>query len=141
MREEARVRLADRPGLLGIEAADLDRPEALVLEPADLVVCFRFFPHLPDDETRRRVLRSLRRVTRRWLLLSFHHPVSGHALARVARRLFTGRRAERRATWPQRLRRLAAGEGLRVVRFAPLARWRRDLWVALLEPAVVGDGG
>jgi SAM-dependent methyltransferase len=135
MREEARARLAGRPGFLGIEAADLDRPEALAVAPADLVVCFRFFPHLPDADARARVLESLRRVTRRWLLLSFHHPVSAHALARGIRRWLTGRRAERRAIWPSDLGRMAEAHGLRLARLAALGRWRRDLWVALLEPA------
>jgi len=135
MRGEARARLSGRPGLLGIESADLDRPGDLSLPPADLVVCFRFFPHLPDAHARARVLESLRRVTRRWLLLSFHHPVSAHALARAMRRRFTGHRAERHAIWPATLRRLAEAHGFRLARLAALGRWRRDLWVAQLEPA------
>jgi SAM-dependent methyltransferase len=134
MRDETRRRLDGREGFLGVRALDLDAapPDEAV---ADLVVCFRFLHHLPDAEARARVLRHLRALTRRHVLLSFHHPVSFHNLQRLLRRVFTGRRSDRHTIGVRRLRREAAAAGLEVVSTRALAAWRRELWVARLRRA------
>lgn len=127
--------LAGRPGFGGVTQADLEGPQPASLAPADLVLCFRFFHHLPDAAHRSRVLASLRALTGRWLLLSFHHPVSPHNLRRRLRRVLRGRRSDRHTLWPGWLRREAAGAGLTLTSLWPLARYRRELWLAVLEPA------
>lgn len=135
MRRETEERLVGRPGFLGVVPIDLDAggtPEGLA---ADLVVCFRFLHHLPGEADRSRVLANLGRLTRRDLLLSFHHPVSVHNLARGARRVLTGRRGDRYALTVGRLRLEAAEAGLDLVAVRALAAWRRDLWIAHLRPA------
>jgi hypothetical protein len=77
------------------------------------------------------------------VLVSFHHPVSLHHLARGVRRLVTGRRGDRHALTLHALRADAAAVGLRVVVAEGLSPGLRDLWVALLEPvghAATGRG-
>ncbi len=142
MRAEAEARVGGAENVLGVRALDLETLETLeTLQAggadalaADLVVCFRFLHHLPDAASRARVLRSLRRLTRSDLLLSFHHPVSAHQGTRLLRRLFGGGPSDRHVIAPRRLAREAAEAGLRVVRWRALAPWRRELWVAHLVP-------
>jgi SAM-dependent methyltransferase len=133
MRAEARGALAGTPGLRGIEALDLEAPSPPAEWAADLVVCFRLLHHLPDAAARGRVLGALSALSRRLVLVSYHHPVSGHGLARAVRRLVTGRRGDRHAITTGRLAREASAHGLRLVRAAGLAPYRRELWVALFE--------
>lgn len=135
MREETGGRLAGRPGFLGLEAIDLESDVPPGVPRYDLVLCFRFLHHLPDAATRRRVLAHLGARCRGTLVVSFHHPVSLHQLARGVRRLVTGRRGDRHAVTLRALRRDAAAVGWAVVAAAGLAPGLRDLWVALLEPA------
>jgi SAM-dependent methyltransferase len=134
MRAEANARLAGSPGLLGVEALDLEAAPDPALA-ADAVVCFRLWHHLPDAATRARVLASLAALARRDVLLSFHHPVSAHNIARLARRALRRVRGDRFTTTVRALRREAAGAGLRVVRARGLAPGRRELWVAHLAHA------
>jgi len=135
MREETAGRLSGANGFRGVFALDLEAPDPGASLAADLVVCFRFLHHLPDEATRARVLATLACLTRRDLLLSFHHPVSVHHAARRLRALLTGRRGDRYAITAGRLRAEAAAAGLVLVRVRALAAWRRDLWVAHLRPA------
>jgi SAM-dependent methyltransferase len=133
MRAEAARSLAGRPGLLGIEDLDLEAPPPSAPQRHDLVVCFRFLHHLPDAASRARVLASLAARSRGHVLVSFHHPVSLHHLARAVRRLVTGRRGDRHAIAPRRLRREAETFGLSLVGCWALAPYLRDLWVALFR--------
>ena len=135
MRRETLRRLAGREGFQGVVALDLEAPQVDPTWAADLVVCFRFLHHLPDAAARARVLANLARLARRDLLLSFHHPVSVHNLARAGRRLLTGRRGDRHALTATRLGREAASAGLRLQGTTALAAWRRDLWLAWLVPS------
>lgn len=138
MLAQAEDRLAGRKGYLGSCELDLEALPDPAPKPADLVVSFRFLHHLPDAQTRARVWASLAALTVGHLIVSFHHPVSLHNLSRLFRRLLTAKRGDRHTSRPAALRAEAAAAGLRVVRFLPLARWRREFWVALLEPANPG---
>ncbi len=135
MRAATEERLAGEAGYAGVVALDLEAAGEDAPAAADLVVCLRFLHHLPDAATRGRVWRTLRSLTGGHLIVSFHHPVSLHNLSRGLRRVFTRKRGDRHTLRPAALRAEAAEAGLRVVRFAPLARWRREFWLALLEPA------
>lgn len=135
MREAARAALGGAAAAVTVEPIDLEATPPPDAPRHDVVVCFRFFHHLPDDAARTRVLRSLAARTRGPVVLSFHHPVSAHHLARALRRLLTGRRGDRHATTVGHLRRLARDAGLAVRATVALAPYRRDLWVAVLEAA------
>ena len=135
MRAQAEASLAGRKGFLGVEARDLEAEVARDAPRHDLVLCFRFLHHLPDAATRRRVLSHLAARCRGAVLVSFHHPVSLHQVARGVRRVVTRRRGDRHAITLRALRTDAGAVGLRVVAAEGLAPGLRDLWVALLEPA------
>ena len=133
MRAETEARLEAEAGYLGTLALDLEDLGARPPAPADLVVCMRFLHHLPSAEHRARVWASLRTLTRRDVIVSFHHPVSLHNASRALRRLVKGVQGDRHTLTPGRLRAEAAAAGLAVVRFQPLARWRREFWLAHLR--------
>jgi SAM-dependent methyltransferase len=132
MRAEAAARLAGSPGFLGVVPLDLEAPAPSDAR-ADLVLCVRFLHHLPDAAARARVLAGLAAMSRRHVLVTFHHPVSVHHLARALRRVVTGRRGDRRAITVRRLAAEASAHGLRLVRAVATAPYRRDLWAALFE--------
>lgn len=133
MRAQAEARLAGQAGWGGAVAMDLEAV-APDTPPADLVVCLRFLHHLPDAPARARVLRGLARLTAHDVLLSFHHPISLHNLRRWWRARLTGRRSDRHVITPRQLRVEAQAAGLAWQRALPLARWRRELWIAHLRP-------
>jgi SAM-dependent methyltransferase len=133
MRDEATTRLSGSPGLLGVHALDLESESAPAEWACDLVVCFRLLHHLPDAAARGRVLRTLASLSRSHVLVSFHHPVSLHHLARALRRVVTLRRGDRHAITLGRLKHEAADAGLSFVKARALAAYRRDLWAALFR--------
>ena len=134
MREQTNSRLEGKPGFLGAHALDLEAPCDDAPSPHDLVVCFRLLHHLPDTATRARVWRTLRGLTAKHLIVSFHHPVSAHNLSRVFRRLITRRRGDRHTLRLGKVRNEAHAADLEVEAFFPLGAWRRELWLALLRP-------
>lgn len=143
MRAAAGERLGEDPRVGGIEALDLEAPGNSALQPAEVVVCLRFLHHLPSADHRRRVLASLQGLATRFVLVSFHHPVSAHNVARGLRRCVGGPRGDRYTLRPARLRAEAAAVGLgtRVARFRPLARWRREFWLALFDARAAPGSG
>jgi len=134
MRAEADARLGALANYAGAVALDLEDAEGPLPQPADLVVCLRFLHHLPDAATRARVWKTLRRLTGAYLVVSFHHPLSAHNLARGLRRLAGGGRGDRHTCWPRTLAAEARAAGFVVRAWLPLGRWRREFWFALLAP-------
>lgn len=133
MLAHTRAAVGSDPSCLGVESLDLEAPAPPDAPTHELVVCFRFFHHLPDAATRSRVLASLAARSSRHVIVSFHHPASVHHLARALRRLLTGRRGDRHAITLGALTREAAPFGLRPLASGALGRYRRDLWVVLFE--------
>lgn len=133
MREQTDARLAGTEGYGGASAVDLEQVDPDVAAPADLVVCFRFLHHLPTAAHRARVLRGLRLLTQGHLLLSFHHPISGHNVDRALKRLIRRRKGDRYTITKRRLTREAQQAGFEVVRFGALGAYRRELWVVVLR--------
>jgi len=134
MRRETAKRLTGRDGFLGVEALDLEAPTPPPGLRSDLVVCLRLFHHLPDAATRGRVLGSLATLTRRHLILSFHHPLSPHGLQRRLAALVRGRPSDRYTLTPAVLAREARTAGLELVASRALSRYRREFWLAHLQP-------
>jgi SAM-dependent methyltransferase len=98
-------------------------------------VCFRFLHHLPTAEQRVRILTELARVARRFVVVSFFHPISAHHLARTAARLVRGARVDRYTLTCAELEREAALAGLRIDATRAQQRFARELWVARLVPS------
>jgi hypothetical protein len=107
-------------------------------EVFDAVLCFRFIYHLDGPEMRARLLGECARVSRRFVLVSFRHPLSFHALGRRLKNWRRGRWRERRATGVGRLAREAARQGLRLLAADAQAAYRREFWLATFEK--VGSG-
>ena len=133
MRKEAERAVQSAGAGVRVEALDLEAPDPPEALAAELVVCYRFFHHLPDAAARGRVLATLSRLARPAVLVSFHHPASLHHLSRALRRVLTLRKGDRHAITLQRLKQEAAEHGLRFVRAVALSPGLRDLWVALFE--------
>ncbi|MCB9879634.1 MAG: methyltransferase domain-containing protein [Planctomycetes bacterium] len=118
----ARGRAAD----LAVQADALAMPFAE--RSFDGVVMFRFLHHLPPDAARRALAEACR-VARRFVVVSFFHPISLHHLQRRARSLL-GQPTTRFAQPFAELRAVAARQGFRVHRRAAQLPFARDLWLA-----------
>ena len=99
----------------------------------DLVVCWRFFHHLPTRGLRVAVLAELARVSRGWVILSFFHPLSLHNAARRLRGMFSGRKGNRFPCSRAFLAREARGLGLLPRRWIAQGPCLRDLGAVLFE--------
>ena len=126
----ARANVGAHASVLGVERLDLEAPPEADAATHELVICLRFFHHLPDDDRRGRVLASLRARASDAIIVSFHHPASAHHLARAVRRLVTGRRGDRFSNTLRELERLAHPLGLRLEHAAAVAPYLRDFWAA-----------
>jgi SAM-dependent methyltransferase len=131
MRAQCAKALDGRERFQGVVTLDLEDASPPPAWRAELVLCFRFLHHLPGAAARGRVLRTLAALSSDRVLVSFHHPVSAHQVARAVRRVVTGRAGDRHAVTLARLRREAAEAGLSFVRAKALGAGRRDLWAAL----------
>ncbi len=135
MLERARTNVAAAAGVLGLTRLDLEAPPEPDAPTHDLVICLRFYHHLPDDERRRRVLASLRARSTDSVIVSFHHPCSAHQWARAARRVLTGRRGDRYTSTVGALERVARSVGLVLEATAAVAPYRREFWAARFRTA------
>ena len=126
MLREAAAR-GDR-GELQVQADALHVPFAD--RAVDGVVMFRFLHHLPPDAARAAMAEAYR-VARRFVVLSFFHPVSLHHLQRLARQT-VGAPATRFTSSLGDIQRLAAKHGFRLQARAAQLPFARDLWLAAL---------
>ena len=97
-------------------------------------LCFRFLHHVPSREQRQRILGELTRVSRRFVVLSFFHPLSPHQALRHLKSAFTGRPIARYTVTVGRLRTELAALGWNVRAVHAQSRFRRDLWALRAEP-------
>ncbi len=103
----------------------------------DVVFCFRLFHHFPTRDLRQRVVGELCRVARRYVVLSYFHPLSWTSAQRRLRSMFGGKQSTRHATWLREVNGYFDRHGYRLVqdhaqlplvRTLHLARFeRRDL--------------
>ena len=91
----------------------------------DGALCFRFLHHVPTREQRVAILRELARVSRRFVVVSWFHPLSLHHL----RRAFSGD-SQRFALTLRQLRAEASEAGLEFEAARAQAPFLRDLWLA-----------
>lgn len=98
----------------------------------DGVVMFRFLHHLPPEVARVAVTEAAR-VARRFVVVTFFHPVSAHHLQRKVKAAVTGRARTRFAVTLRELDGWMGAAGLRRTRRAAEAAFARDLWIAAYE--------
>jgi len=134
MMRVAHEKTADVPNVMGYLQADA---EALPLRTGavDCVVCIRFMFHV-DPATRVRILREMRRVSRRWLIIDYRHRYSvRYVLWRLRKALRLAHNDLPRVTRAQ-MEKEFADAGCEVVRVIPVARVFSDKWIVVAEPSV-----
>lgn len=97
------------------------------------VLSVRFLPHLEDPAQRIHALSEMKRVSKKWVLVSFFHALSLQSFRREVKRILFRRRRGRKAVTFRRFRREAEAAGLRVAAVRPLALFFSEQWLALLE--------
>ena len=106
----------------------------------DLVLCWRFFHHLPSKSQRIVVLKELARVSRMWIIVSFFHVVSAHNLKRSLSAALSGRKGCRFATRMRDMEIAGKEAGLRVKLKAAQAPFLKDLWAVVFMKETIRDG-
>ncbi len=98
----------------------------------DCIIIWRLFHHLRDAEIRQALLREACRVTRRTVLVSFHHPISFTFVRKLIQRSFLGKGHGSEITqW--RLKREAAQCGLQLMETLGFRKYVSINWFALLR--------
>jgi len=131
MREAAVSRRLEDACILGYVQADAEAlpfPEEFV----DCVVSIRFMFHV-DPVTRRRILREMGRISRRWLVVDYRHRYSARwVLWQLRHALGLLRQTPERVSWKD-LRSEFHDAGLRIHSVIPVRRWLSDKWIVLAE--------
>jgi ubiquinone/menaquinone biosynthesis C-methylase UbiE len=96
-------------------------------------VCFRFFHHLPTPQLRQQVISELCRVSRRYVVMSFYHPVSLHNLKRYVQSRWLGRPQRRFPIAPRDLAALFARHSFRQVLVSAQRKYLSTLWLAAFQ--------
>jgi hypothetical protein len=92
----------------------------------------RFLHHL-DPRSADAVLAELARVSRRFIVVSFFHPLSLHGLNRRLRSLASGRPRGRWSATPRVLAGSLRPHGFRLLRAVAETPLFRELWIAVFE--------
>lgn len=132
MIEEARKEAAGNPNVVDFFEADLERLP-FADNSFDCIVIWRILHHQADPQVRQRILAEAARVTRRWVLISFHHLLSATALRKFVQRTCFGREQNGRPITHWRLRHEAERSGLRLVETKGLRKYVSINWYACFE--------
>jgi len=117
--------------IIGYVQADAERIP-LASASVDIAMSIRFMHHV-DSQTRRRILREMGRVSKRWLVIDYRHRYAPRwVIWRIARSLGLTRKPFARVT-----RREMESEfhdaGLNIVDVLPTRRGLSDKWIVLAE--------
>ena len=131
MREAATSGEVEHPNIIGYAQADA---EALPYSDQSIgcIVSIRFMFHV-DPITRRRILREMARVSKRWLIIDYRHKYSArwvswqirHALGLLPQSPERVSRHDLRSEFQD--------AGLTIRRVIPVRRWLSDKWIVLAE--------
>jgi len=131
MREAARSPQVEHPDIAGYVQADAEqlpfRDRSL-----DCVISIRFMFHV-DPITRRRILREMGRISRRWLVIDYRHRYAARWVSWRIRHVL-GLLDE----VPERVNRAGLQSefrdaGLTIRQVIPVRRWLSDKWIVLAE--------
>jgi ubiquinone/menaquinone biosynthesis C-methylase UbiE len=132
MIEEARKEAAGNPNVVRFVEADLEKLP-FADNSFDCIIIWRILHHQADPLVRQRMLAEAARVTRRWVLVSFHHLLSATAFRKFIQRACFGRQQNGRPITHWRLGREAESSGLRSVETKGLRKYVSVNWYACLE--------
>jgi ubiquinone/menaquinone biosynthesis C-methylase UbiE len=132
MIDEAKREAAGNPNVVCFLEADLEK---LPFEDNsfDCIIIWRILHHQADPHVRERILAEAARVTRRYVLVSFHHLLSATALRKFIQRTCFGRQQNGRPITHWRLRHEAERSGLRLVETKGLRKYVSINWYACFE--------
>lgn len=99
----------------------------------DVVLCLRFFHHLPSSEERLRVLTEISRVTKKWAVVSFYRKQFLHELQRKLRRRLHPSRTRLSMLPLSTFGQEVAAAGFRLKKLVALCRGLHAQHFALLE--------
>ncbi|GAB4142066.1 MAG: hypothetical protein Fur0037_09120 [Planctomycetota bacterium] len=137
MIDEARLGLVEAPPCAVGDALRLPLADRAV----DGVVVMRFLHHL-EPGLARRALAEAARVARRFVVVSFFHPVSIHGARRRLARFLARGSGRRHALRLGRIRSWMLSEGFVLDRRAAELPFARDLWIAsFTRSGARGDSG
>jgi ubiquinone/menaquinone biosynthesis C-methylase UbiE len=140
MIEEAKKEAAGNPNVLRFVKADLERLP-FADNSFDCIIIWRILHHQADPRVRERMLAEAARVSRRWVMISFHHSLSATALRKFVQRTCFGKVQNGRPITHWRLRREAERSGLRLVETKGLRKYVSINWYACLEKLVPVQSG
>jgi SAM-dependent methyltransferase len=131
MREAAGSPQVEHPDIAGYVQADAEelpfRDRSL-----DCVISIRFMFHV-DPITRRRILREMGRVSKRWLIIDYRHRYSARWVSwRIRHALGLLDQVPERVNRDD-LRSEFRDAGLTIRRVFPVRRWLSDKWIVLAE--------
>ena len=131
MREAASSPQVEHPDIAGYVQADAEelpfRDRSL-----DCVISIRFMFHV-DPITRRRILREMGRISKRWLIIDYRHRYSARWVSwRIRHALGVLSQVPERVS-REDLRSEFRDAGLTIRRVIPVRRWLSDKWLVLAE--------
>jgi ubiquinone/menaquinone biosynthesis C-methylase UbiE len=90
----------------------------------DCIFSIRFIYHIPE-EIRYRMLKEMRRITKKWIIIDYNYPNKFKELARRIGFFFSKRSVKKRITFPE-IRRELRENGLQVYKVLPVSRLFSD---------------
>lgn len=134
MMRVAKQKGSDSEGTLGFIQADAERLP-LRTGSVDCVACIRFMFHI-DPPTRVRILREIRRVTRKWIVIDYRHRYSLRYWIWSLRRKLGLVKGELPRVSRREMEQEFEEAGLRVLQILPVARFFSDKWIVVAAPSV-----
>ena len=90
----------------------------------DCIFSIRFIYHIPE-EIRYRILKEMRRITKKWIIIDYNYPNHFKAFARRMGSLFRKRSIKKRITFPEISKELKEN-GLTICKVLPVSRFFSD---------------
>jgi 2-polyprenyl-3-methyl-5-hydroxy-6-metoxy-1,4-benzoquinol methylase len=107
----------------------------------DVVLCFRYFHHLPTHEIRERVSNELVRVAKNYVFVSYMHPWSLTSLKRRLRHLVGGKKSKQHTTTRKELFGYFERQGFGFAMEVRQLRFFRSLHLACFVRKGLGEDG
>src|SRR5207245_755184 len=121
----------DRGRVFGFVNADAEHIP-LADNSVDCVIIWRLLHHIREPRVRQAMLREAARVSRKVVIVSFHHPVSFTSIRKACQRTLTGKNQGTGAISHWRLRREAQACGLRLIETRSFKKYVSINWFACL---------
>lgn len=119
--------------------ADLEGGLPFPNDTFDIVLTWRFLHHLPSIDRLMDVIRETARISRKWIVFSFFHPLSLHNMTRKIHGVLTGRKGCRFAYSPSEIDHACQKSDLVFWKKKAQLPYLKDLWAAAYIKKKTGD--